>query len=162
MANTYIQIGSTITVGAGGASSVEFTSIPSGYTDLVVIHSLQTNAGAEGIYLTLNSNTTTFGGIYGYSDGTNFLSGQIARYLGSIMSDTSIFTTGTIYLQSYATSRDKPFSTDESFTRNTSPSFMNITGGVWANSAVVTSFKIGDASTLQQYSTVSLYGIKSS
>ena len=35
MANTFQLISST-TVGAGGASSIDFTSIPSTYTDLVI------------------------------------------------------------------------------------------------------------------------------
>ena len=36
MANTYVQIGSTVTVGVSGAASIDFSSIPSTYTDLVL------------------------------------------------------------------------------------------------------------------------------
>ena len=44
MPDTFIKIAS-VTVGSGGASSIDFTSIPSTYTDLVVVHSLRgTNA----------------------------------------------------------------------------------------------------------------------
>ena len=35
MANTYVAI-ATVTVGSGGAASIDFTSIPATYTDLVV------------------------------------------------------------------------------------------------------------------------------
>ena len=36
---TYIQIGSTVTVGAGGAANITFSSIPSTYTDLKLVWS---------------------------------------------------------------------------------------------------------------------------
>ena len=42
MANTYTLI-SSVTVGSGGASSIEFTSIPSTYTDLLLNFSGRSN-----------------------------------------------------------------------------------------------------------------------
>ena len=42
MADTYTLI-SSVTVGAGGASSIDFTSIPATYTDLLVKFSLRTD-----------------------------------------------------------------------------------------------------------------------
>jgi hypothetical protein len=41
MANTYIQIGSTVTVGAGGSTTITFSSIPATYTDLILKFSLR-------------------------------------------------------------------------------------------------------------------------
>ena len=39
---------STVTVGAGGAASIDFTSIPSTYTDLQILCSLKTSySGAQ-------------------------------------------------------------------------------------------------------------------
>ena len=59
MPNTFTLIASS-TVGAGGASSIDFTSIPSTYTDLVIKASLRSdrNTGSA-TYLTITFNNDT-------------------------------------------------------------------------------------------------------
>jgi hypothetical protein len=42
MANTYEAI-ATVTVGSGGATDIEFTSIPGTYTDLLIKSSLRSD-----------------------------------------------------------------------------------------------------------------------
>ena len=42
MANTFKKI-QTVTVGSGGAASIDFTSIPQTYTDLKIVLSARTN-----------------------------------------------------------------------------------------------------------------------
>jgi hypothetical protein len=61
MANTYTLL-ETITVGAAGASSVTFNSIPqTGYTDLVVKTSERnTGTGAVNGKITFNGTTTGY------------------------------------------------------------------------------------------------------
>ena len=48
MASTYIPI-ATVTVGSGGATNIEFTSIPNTYTNLIILTSLRgTSNGWQG------------------------------------------------------------------------------------------------------------------
>ena len=161
MANTYIQIGSTVTVGAGGSGYVEFTSIPATYTDLVLLYSLKGNA-VEGIYVQFNGSTSNFAGIYLYGDGANAQSGNLARYVGSIGGTTSAFTNGSIYIPNYANGNNKAFSVEETYDTNAATGFTNLVSGSWAQTAAITSIRIEAASSMTQYSTASLYGIKSS
>jgi hypothetical protein len=162
MANTFVQIGSTVTVGAGGAGFVEFTSIPATYTDLVVLYSLKTPANTEGMYVQFNGSTANFVGTYIYADGTNALAGTLARYVGSISSASDTFTNGQLYILNYAGSNNKSFSVDETYGTNTTPGFTNFTSGLWSQSAAITSIRIEAASNLAQYSSATLYGIKNS
>jgi hypothetical protein len=161
MANTYIQIGTTVTVGSGGAGYVEFTSIPATYTDLVLVYSLRGN-GVEGMYVQFNGSTSNFAGIYLYGDGANAQSGNLARYLGSIGAGTSAFTNGSIYITNYANGNNKCFSVEETYDQNSATGFTNLVSGLWSQTAAITSIRIEAASNLNQYSSASLYGVKSS
>jgi len=55
MANTYQLISST-TVGAGGASSILFSSIPATYTDLILDLSVRTSNAASQAILDIKFN----------------------------------------------------------------------------------------------------------
>ena len=57
MANTYVLIASS-TIGSGGGSSFDFTSIPSTYTDLLVKYSCRqnTSTGNGDMLLQFNNN----------------------------------------------------------------------------------------------------------
>ena len=73
--NTLVKI-QTVTVGSGGASSIDFTSIPQTYTDLCVVLSARgTNAGtgANDGHLTFNSSSTGYSSrlLYGTGGGGN-------------------------------------------------------------------------------------------
>jgi len=59
MANTFVKIAS-VTVGAGGASSIDFTSIPGTYTDLKVVISARgsrSNSGSQTVSVRFNSDS---------------------------------------------------------------------------------------------------------
>ena len=55
MANTFVLLAST-TVGSGGASSIDFTSIPATYTDLVVKVSGRIDYAQTGDYFKITFN----------------------------------------------------------------------------------------------------------
>ena len=148
----------TVTVGSGGAGFVEFTSIPATYTDLVLVYSLGGNA-VEGVYVQFNGSAANFTGRYLYGDGTNALSGVLARYVGSIGSAASTFTNGQLYIPNYAGSANKSFSVDEVYDQNSATGFGNLTAGLWSQTAAITSIRLEAASNLTQYSTATLYGI---
>ena len=56
---TYQKIAS-VTVGSGGAASIDFTSIPSTYTDLALYHSLRSDNSEDYYGLQFNSSSSSF------------------------------------------------------------------------------------------------------
>jgi hypothetical protein len=174
MANTYVLIAST-TVGSGGASSIDFTSIPATYTDLVVKVSLRAaNAAAyNSANLTFNGSATGYSEInlYGNSTGAVSLSNS-GTFIDYIWSDAANATTSTfgnteIYIPNYAGSTNKSVSFDITTENNagtTNSSFAGVMAGLWSNTAAINRVTItaGSSSTFVQHSTAYLYGIKNS
>jgi hypothetical protein len=160
MANTMTLIASS-TVGSGGAANFTFNSIPSTYTDLCVKISPLGNA-TEGMYIQFNGSTANFTGRYMIGDGTSATSGVLARYLGSIMNQTTTPNNTEIYIPNYAGSNNKSFSIDEVQENNASGGYQNLIAGLWSSSSAITSITIEAASNFRQYTTAYLYGIKNS
>ena len=167
---TYIQIGSTVTVGVLGASSIDFTSIPATYTDLVVKFSLRTNnAGvADFVKMRFNAVTTSYSlkAVYGV-DGTT-ASQSFTELLGAADGSTatsSTFGNGEYYIPNYAGSTNKSVSVDsvgESNAANGSYAWLG--AGLWSNTAAITSIALTpfNGTLFNQYSTATLYGISKS
>jgi hypothetical protein len=169
MANTYVAI-ATVTVGSGGASSIDFTSIPGTYTDLCVLISTRCSSTDSDIRITLN----TSGGTYtlrkllgdGTSAGSYTGSNELLRNNPS-GSTASIFTNSMLYIPNYTSSNAKSLSGDSVAENNaTGNAVVQISAGNWTGTATITSIKIDSASgptqTLVQYSSATLYGIKNS
>ena len=167
MANTYIQIGST-TVGAGGAASMAFSSIPSIYTDLIVKVSARTDysAGTVQMLLSLNGSSASFSGRYLLGNGTAASSGTLAQYVGQTEPSTyttSTFSSHDIYIPNYAGSTNKSYSSDSVTENNATTAYSDLVAGLWSNSAAITSISLGlSAGNFVQYSTATLYGISKS
>jgi hypothetical protein len=168
MANTYVQIGSTVTVGSGGAASIDFTSIPSTYTDLQLVYSARcVSGGPAGILLTLNGSTSSFTARYLRGDGSSASSSTFNRYVGAAngSGDTaSSFSSNAVYIPNYAGSTNKSYSVDSVTENNGTTAYQTMIAGLWSNTSAITSLSLTvDASlTFAQYSTASLYGIKNS
>jgi hypothetical protein len=145
-------------VGSTAVGFVEFTNIPSGYTDLKIVYSLRGN-GTEGMYVQFNGSTANFTGRYLYSDGANAYSGILARYIGSITAAANSYSNGELYIPNYSGSNNKSFSVDEVFGQNSTTGFNNIAAGLWSQSTAINSVRIEAASNINQYSTATLYGI---
>lgn len=170
MANTFHKL-ATITVGAGGASSIDFTSIPGTYTDLQIMASLRDNTGAVGkdYKIEFNSNTSSYTYRRMYGDGgavnTDYASTSQALTIDSATSTAGTFSNCLIYIPNYAGSRSKSWSADtvtENNTTGTNSAYINFYVGMWNNSSAITSISlkpISGSPTIQQYSTVTLYGI---
>ena len=177
---TYIQIGSTVTVGAGGAASIDFTSIPSTYTDLLLKLSLRSsnadgftgnatmrlnaNSGANYSFRTLFAATASPASGNG-SAGTSVTIGGTDG--ASLTANT--FNNAEIYLPNYAGSNNKSFSVDTVSENNASTDYtyqLLLEAGLWSqttaiNQITIYSGTVGSTNFLQ-YSTASLYGIKNS
>jgi hypothetical protein len=169
---TYIQIGSTVTVGAGGAASIEFTSIPATYTDLILKYSLRTarTDTVSALRLTFNNSATSYSNrmIEGngasaasYTGGSTFID---LGYAPAATATASTFNNHELYIPNYAGSTNKSVSIDAVQENNTTTAYANLIAGLWSDSAAITSIKVVPSTAVNfvQYSTASLYGISKS
>jgi hypothetical protein len=162
---TYTQIGSAVTVGAGGATTIDFTAIPATYTDLVVKFSLRDNnaQSQNGLFLSLNSSTSNFTERFLLGSGSAASSGSIARFLGyssGAGATANTFNNGEIYIPNYAGSSNKSFSADNVQETNATTAYALMTAHLWSNTSAITAISlIADAASFVQYSTAYLYGV---
>jgi len=169
MANTMTLI-SSVTVGVVPASSIDFTSIPSTYTDLCLKVSLRSSAIANVVdgNLTFNSSSSSFSWKELFGTGSSALSGgnTTNNPLGQIAAanlTASTFTNGELYIPNYAGSTNKSFSFDFGTENNATLGYAGLIAGLWSNTAAISSISIAPSSGLWvQYSTAYLYGIKNS
>lgn len=172
MPTTYKLI-SKVTVGSGGAANIEFTSIPSTYTDLLLKMSLRssnTGAVAKRIGVRFNGASTdaNLSTRLVYGDGS--ITGSFTSSTGFTgwMPDGSVtastFANVELYIPNYAGSNNKSLSTDAVMENNATASYMGFFAGLWSDSSAINAIKIFevDANNLVQYSTARLYGIKNS
>lgn len=158
-----------ITVGAAGASSVTFNSIPqTGYTDLVVKASVQANNSASSSYalkITYNGNAANYSDIYLRGSGASVISASnssaSSTYLGEIPSTflTNIFGNAEVYIPNYAGSNNKSFSNDAVSEANATTAWATLTAGLWSNASAITSITLSSTVDLAPNSTFYLYGV---
>jgi hypothetical protein len=168
MANTYVKI-ATVTVGGGGAANMEFTSIPSTYTDLIIKMSARANTtGPNNFGVSLNNSTTGFNSKIVYGDGTSALSSSLATIYQGIVPGSgytaNTFGSADIYIPNYAGSTNKAYASDSTTENNATASYAVLSAALWSNTAAITSIKLdpGPSSSFIQYSTATLYGISKS
>ena len=171
MPDTFVKI-ATVTVGAGGASSIAFTSIPSTYTDLClkvsardtfsavsVIGQLKFNANSSGYSFKRLRGTGSAVDSYGESGAT-----EMNLYNTSVgaSATASTFSNYEIYIPNYAGSTNKSFSVDSVTENNATEAYAVLFAGLWANTAAISSMSIVPTTLFAQYSTATLYGISKS
>jgi len=159
---------STVTVGSGGASTIEFNNIPQIYTDLVLKVSARTNqASVTSEYnVTFNGSTSSISlrGLYG--NGSAAGSQTLTRHpmLGTGSTATSnTFGNSELYIPNYAGSNNKSSSSDAVAESNTTTVFSYLNASLWSNTAPVSSITLtpdASGSTFSQYSSATLYGIR--
>ena len=174
-ANSYESI-ATVTVGAGGTSSIGFSSIPSTYQHLQVRGILRDNESSYGgeTYLTVNGVGTNYKDHYLFGQGSTAASGS-AGYstVIKIGAEPSASTPANIYgayiidFLDYAnTSKYKTIRNLSGFDNNGAATGQDggqiwFSSGLWMDTAAITSINIRSNGTLNQYSSFALYGIKS-
>jgi hypothetical protein len=171
MPTTYQAI-ATATVGAGGASSIDFTSIPQSYTDLCVQLSLRDGTSAQSVNgnIVFNSNTSSIYSsrrLYGTgssagADSYSSLGSMPGIWINSATSTSNTFANIMIYIPNYSGSTNKSVSIDSVTENNATGAFSGLTAGLFASTAAITSFGISTGSNFAQHSTATLYGIKNS
>ena len=162
----------TVTVGAGGAASIDFTNIPQTYTDLVVqVSGRGTGAGGEvSATLQFNNNSSNYSSRWLRGNGAAASSGSDTYGTDEIYlfempaasATASTFQNGSIYIPNYTSSNNKSVSVDSVSENNATTAWAYLTAGLWSNSAAVTSIKLLlQVGNFAQYSTATLYGVTS-
>lgn len=143
-------------------SSVEFTSIPGTYTDLVLIISSKTT-GNTNAWLQFNSDTgSNYSDTRLYGNGTNALSERNSNAVKTYI-DSSAFasTNQSNYIVSIMDYSNSTTNKTVLSRFNNSAVGLNANVGLWRSTAAITSIKIGlDSNNFDTGSIFSLYGIK--
>ena len=171
MAATFTKI-ATVTVGSGGASSIDFSSISSSYTDLCILTSARNTSTSTTMYIQFNGDT---GNNYSvrilYGDGSAAGStssssrANIKNDGGAVDSGytSNTFANSYIYIPNYGSSNYKSVSIDGVPENNATTTYMNMVAGLWSSTSAITSISLTlYAGNFAQYSSATLYGIKNS
>lgn len=154
-------------VGSGGAANITFSSIPSTYTDLLIMVNTrinEVNATGEAIYITLNGSTANFTNRYLQGDGASVVSGILGRYVASqsaLLSTSNTFGNAYIYIPNYSSSQNKCISSDSVSENNANTAYSVIHSNLWSNTAAINEVILvaGTNDSFVQYSTATIYGI---
>jgi hypothetical protein len=171
MATTFTQI-AAVTVGAGGAASIDFTSIPSTYTDLCLKVSARSSRSSTGdtLFLKFNATSSTYTNRRLYAFGSTAASdtftsaGLIAGSIPASTNTSNTFSNLETYVPNYLSGNQKSISLDGVQESNTtSDNWLNFVAGLWDGTSAITSIGLTcDVGNFVQYSTATLYGIKNS
>lgn len=162
----------TVSVGAGGSSTVSFTSIPSTYKHLQIRGIARTNRSSllDGVGVQLNSDTGTN---YGYHTLLGSGASAVVDVALSLTKMTAAIVAGNTatsgamgifvadILDYTNTSKYKTMKSLGGYDANGN-GYSSFYSGLWRNTSAITSITLSstDATGLLQYSSFGLYGIK--
>lgn len=157
---------STITVGAGGASTIDFTSIPQTATDICFLFSLRTSESAiqTSLRILVNGVTTGYSNRYIAGQNNSVINGTASTsifggWVNGASTTSGTFGNGTVYFPNYSSSVIKGASVDSSIADNANNGILYFAGGSTGSTNAITSvsFAPGTSTSFVQGSTVSLY-----
>jgi hypothetical protein len=165
MALQLYKIGS-VEVGSAGASSIAFSSIPQGYTDLKIVSSIRKTGGSTGsLLISLNGSSTNFTQRDLYGNGSTVASGNTTTaYIAVVNGGTTTantFDNTEIYIPNYAGSTNKSLSSDSVAENNATGDIYDVfTALLWSNTSAINAITLSPTNnSFAQYSTATLYGI---
>lgn len=158
----------TVSVGSGGASTVDFTSISSSYTHLQLRFIAASSSADMDIWARFNSDSgTNYARHRIYGDGSSVAADAEANSnaidtFGRTGSGTSNFSANVVDILDYANT-NKYKSTRSLFGRDSNGSgYMMFSSGLWMNTNAITSISLfPQTGNFTQYSHFALYGCKS-
>ena len=162
--STYTPIATT-TLGSA-AASYTFSSIPSTYTDLILVSNPKVSANQEAVQVQFNTDTSSGSTNYSftqlYGDGTSASSSRTSNYSSIYLSNgtsASNYGAGIFHIMNYSnTTTHKPV-----IGRFAEAAYVAWSGvGLWRNTAAINSITLtvsGTSKTLSSGSTFTLYGI---
>ena len=156
----------TVTVGAGGVSSIDFTNIPQTYTDLLIKVSARTSSGVDLIYIRPNGSTSnlTYRALYGQGTSTGSVSASngLIGWIDAVGDSGSVFGNLECYISNYTSSNFKQISTHSVSENNGATAENAAVATLWSSTSAITSINLfPDSGTFVQYTTATLYGITS-
>lgn len=170
MANTFIKI-ATVDVGSGGAASIDFTSIPATYTDLILNLTGRFSSGAGFSLIEFNGLGTSANFSNRIleatgSSATSFVAGN-ANYAGALdgSGDTAnTFSNTQFYIPNYAGSTNKSISFEAVMENNGATAYIDAGALLWSQTTAINAIKLKThtGSYYAQYSSATLYGINNS
>jgi hypothetical protein len=155
-------------VGAAGAASVTFNSIPqTGYTDLVLKASPRGTVAEDSMNIRFNSDTGSnypYRGFVGQGSSVSSFNGTNTSIgLGRQAQSTNTantFGSAEFYITNYTSANYKSVSADAAEENNNSVARQQFAGAVWNSTAAITTISVFPGSgSFAQYSTFSLYGV---
>ena len=161
---------SAVTVGSGGSSSIDFTSIPSTYTDLKVVLSSRNTRNDASVFATIqlsfNGSTANRSrkSLYNVSGSTGSDSSTDIIFVGTSSTATSnTFDNIEFYIPNYTSSNYKSVSVDSTTENNGTAVYQILTAGLWSSTSAINQITLTPTGyNFVQYSTAYLYGIKNS
>lgn len=169
LATSYESI-ATVTVGAGGASSVDFTSIPSTYKHLQIRMIARGNyAGSDDdIKATFNSDTSNAAnhGLYGTGSSAAAYAAttglpNIGRFAGA-GSSANVFGVSVADILDYTNTNKYKTVRSLCGVDNNGAGIVLLESSLWLNTSAITSINLKPVSgtAFNQYSSFALYGVK--
>jgi hypothetical protein len=154
----------TVEVGSAGASAIDFTSIPQGYTDLKLVISARTTTDD---YITVKFNGSSANFTTRHLYGTGSASASNNDTLGIVGNATggtytaNAFASLDVYIPNYAGSTNKSFSADGVTENNATFALTTLRANLWTNTAAINQITIVSLTPYNfvQYTTATLYGI---
>lgn len=169
MPNTMTLI-SSATVGSGGTTQINFTSIPQTYTDLKVELSARGDGyNANDLYMLFNTSTSNYSGKYFMKDSSDpapvssisQTSKIICGFIPASQATANTWGSTTVYVPNYTTSNYKTTNSESCTENNGVIQWILIAGGLWADTAAITTLSLNlNGATFLQNTTAFLYGIK--
>jgi len=160
MPNTYTEL-ATQTLGTA-ASTVTFSSIPSGYTDLIIVSSLLGTVGQNQNIRFNNDSASNYSNTYLEGDGSSAFSGRRSNQtslidFGIIRTTANTFSTNILQIQNY--SNTTTYKT--ALTRNgLASTALQAVVGLWRSTSAINRIDLSPGSgNFEVGSTFSLYGI---
>lgn len=148
-------------------TSITFSSIPSGYTDLLLTASARDNTGNVGNFLNIDLNssggtgfTNRFLNANGSTASSNSAYGRLViEYCGN-SSTANAFGNGEIYFSNYTSSNYKSYSCNSVSENNGTTAYVNMTAGLWSNTAAINAINLSaNTGSITANSTFTLYGV---
>jgi len=160
----------TVTVGSGGASSIQFNSIPNTYTHLQIrtMHLMTNNAASNRIYFgtggSIDSTTSNYSSHHLTGNGSTASAGSSSMpqfYWVTGNASSSIPEVEIIDILDYANTNKNKTMRALSGVDNNGSGEVDLTSGLWMNTSAIDTIKFDcNTGSFGQYSIFALYGVK--
>jgi hypothetical protein len=165
MATTFVKI-QTVTVGSGGAATIDFNSIPATYTDLkIVVCARSTNADIDDhLFVKPNNSASNMTQRWLRGSGSAASSSTSVRFaIPGATATASVFGNTELYFPNYTSANFKSFSGETVQETNATEAYQYLCAFLWSDTSAITSLILDLLNgNFAEHSTATLYGIKSS